>query len=76
MTDKASLAMSLRDNEVFQEALDNARNSALEALAVLPISEAEAFYSHQATIRVVDAIRSDLTAFISSGKPAKPPGIA
>jgi len=76
MIDKASLAMSLRDNEAFQEVLDIARSDALEALATLKIADADAFYTHQATVRVVDSIRSDLDAFIRAGKPAKPPGIA
>lgn len=76
MTDYAQLAQSLKDNEAFQRALDNSRSSALEALATMKRQDEQGFYDAQATVRVVDAIRSDLEQFIRAGKPKAPPGIA
>lgn len=72
----ASLAQSLKDNEAFQTALDDIRDDALEALATMPRDDEAAFYTKQATVRVVDDIRGNLDLFIRSGKSAKPPGLA
>jgi hypothetical protein len=72
----AQLAMSLRDNEVFQAALDNLRSGALEALAKVATSDQEAIHHQQAIVKVVDEIRSDLDAFIRTGKPRAKPGLA
>lgn len=72
----ASQAMSLRDNEAFQQALDNLRNGALEALVRAPATDADAIRDYQATVRVVDELRGDLDGFIRSGAPRKAPGIA
>lgn len=72
----AQQAMSLRDNEVFQMALDNLRNGALEALAKVSVSDAEAIHHQQAIVTVVDEIRSDIDAFIRTGAPKIKPGLA
>lgn len=74
--DYAQLAQSLKDNDAFQRALDNQRNSALERLATMPRSDEAAFYMAQSVVAVVDAIRADLDQFIRSGTPKPPPGIA
>lgn len=71
----AHLAQSLKDNEAFDTALTNARSSALEALATIKRDDEQGFYDAQATVRVVDAIRSDLEQFIRDGKLRSPPGI-
>jgi hypothetical protein len=72
----ASLAQSLKDNEAFQGALAQIRANALERLATLPHSEAEAFYSAQARVAVVDELRDNLEQFIRSGAEKKKPGLA
>jgi len=72
----AQQAASLRDNEAFQAALDNLRAGALEALARVAATDAEAIHAHQATVRVVDDLRGDIEAFIRSGLPRKAAGIA
>jgi hypothetical protein len=74
--DFAQLAQSLKDNEAFDKALTNIRNAALEHLAEMPHDDAHGFYAAQATVRVVDNIRSDLEAFIRNGAPKPKPGIA
>jgi hypothetical protein len=72
----ASLAASLRDNEAFNMALDNARNSALERLAVTEPTNTVAILANQAVVKVIDELRGDLEQFIRSGTPKKPAGIA
>lgn len=72
----AQLAMSLRDNEVFQMALDNLRNGAIEALVKVNATDTNAIHSYQATVRVVDELRADLDGFIRSGQPKTKAGIA
>lgn len=72
----AQLAMSLRDNEVFQMALDNLRNGAIEALVKVNATDTDAIHSYQATVRVVDELRADLEGFIRSGQPKTKPGLA
>lgn len=69
-------AMSLRDNEAFQRALNLLRANALEALVRVPATDVEAIRDYQATVRVVDQLRDDLEGFIRSGQPRKSPGIA
>jgi hypothetical protein len=72
----AQQAMSLRDNEVFQMALDNLRSGALEALATVSVTDEEAIHHQQAIVKVVDDIRGDLEAFIRTGTPRTKPGLA
>ena len=72
----ASLASSLRDNEAFQLALDNARNGALERLATTEPTNTVAILANQAVVKVIDELRGDLEQFIRSGTPRKPAGIA
>jgi hypothetical protein len=72
----ASLAQSLKDNEVFQQALTAIRDDALNALAAMPRSDEQAFYSAQARVAVVDDIRGNLDQFIRPGAAKKPPGLA
>lgn len=72
----AQQAMSLRDNEVFQLALDNLRNGAIEALVKVSATDTDAIHSYQATVRVVDELRADLDGFIRSGQTKKKPGLA
>lgn len=69
-------AMSLRDNEAFQTALDNMRRDAVEALVRVPATDTEAIRDYQATVKVVDDLRSDIEGFIRSGSPRKAVGIA
>ena len=66
----------LADNEVFQMALDNLRNGALEALAKVSVLDPEAIHHQQAIVTVVDEIRSDIEAFIRPGAPKVKPGLA
>lgn len=72
----ASQAQSLRDNEAFQQALDNLRSGALERLATVEATDIDAIHANQATVRVVDELRGDIEAFIRSGLPRKAAGIA
>lgn len=72
----ASLAMSLRDNEAFQQALTNTRTDALETLVLVNPAEHDQIIGLQATVKVVDNIRGNLEQFIRSGATKKPPGIA
>mgnify|MGYP001548180724 FL=1 len=72
----ASLASSLRDNEAFQLALDNARNGALERLTTTEPTNTVAILANQAVVKVIDELRGDLEQFIRSGTPRKPAGIA
>jgi hypothetical protein len=76
MTDYAALAQSLKDNEAFQRALDNIRTGALEALSTIDADDKNGILKAQATVAVVDDIRSNLDQFIRSGAPKKPAGIA
>lgn len=71
----ASLAQSLKDNEVFQQALTTIRDDALSALATMPRSDEEGFYSAQARAAVVDALRSNIEQVIRSGRPKSAPGL-
>lgn len=72
----AQQAMSLRDNEAFQAALDGIRNDALDALIRADATDAPAINKHQATVRVVDNLRADLDGFIRMGQPKTKPGLA
>lgn len=72
----ASLAASLKDNEAFQGALAGIRTSAMEALTTVDATNADTIREHQATVRVVDALRDQFETFIRSGRVPKPPGIA
>lgn len=76
MTDYAQLAASLKDNEAFQAALDNVRQSAIDHLCAADPDDKNSIIAMQATVRVVDDIRADLERFIRSGSPVKRPGIA
>lgn len=72
----AQLAMSLRDNEAFQLALDGIRSDALDALIRADATDALAINKHQATVRVVDNLRTDLDGFIRQGQAKAKPGLA
>lgn len=72
----AQQAMSLRDNDAFQMALDNIRNGAIEALVRADAADTQAIHSYQATVKVVDDLRADLDGFIRSGKSKAKPGLA
>lgn len=72
----AQQAMSLRDNEAFQAALDGIRTDALDALIRADATDALAINKHQATVRVVDNLRADLDGFIRMGQPKPKPGLA
>ena len=72
----ASQAISLRDNEVFQQALDRMRANALDKLAAINADDKNGILKHQATVSVVDDLRQDLELFIRSGQQPKKPGIA
>lgn len=72
----ASLAMSLKDNEAFQEALDTIRADALDTLATINPASTNAIIEQQAIVKVVDNLRGNLEQFIRSGKAPKPAGIA
>lgn len=68
-------AQNLKENEVFQLALDTMRSEALEALVRIEATEADLIRSHQARVRVVDDLRGNLEAFIRAGLPKKAHGI-
>jgi hypothetical protein len=72
----ASLAMSLRDNEAFQAALDSIRSGAIDALISVNADDKNSLLKAQATVGVVDDIRGNLDQFIRSGAAKKPAGIA
>ncbi len=72
----AQMAMSLRDNEVLQDAFAMLRANALEALATASPTDADAIRQYQATIRVVDELRDHLDGLIRSGGQKSRPGIA
>ena len=76
MTDLSAEAMSLRDNEAFQAALDGIRTAALEVLTTVDADDRNSLLKAQATVRVVDDIRADLEAFIQAGVAKRKPGIA
>ena len=69
MTDLSSEAMSLRDNEAFQAALDAIRSNALDTLITVDADDKNSLLKAQATVQVVDDIRDNLRAFIDAGKP-------
>lgn len=73
---RAQMAMSLRDNDVLQDAFTLLRTNAMEALAKADPVDADAIRQYQATIRVVDELREHLDGLIRSGAPKKPAGIA
>ena len=72
----ASLAQSLKDNEVFQEALRVIRSDALDGLANIDADDKNGIIKFQAIVKVADDLRGNIEQFIRSGKPSKPPGIA
>lgn len=76
MSNLAQQAISLRDNEAFQAALDNLKTGALDALARIDADDKNGILKLQATIAVVNDIRSDTEAFIRAGKPKGAPGLA
>jgi hypothetical protein len=76
MTDLASLAQSLKDNEAFQEALNLIREDARDKLGTVDPTSADTIREHQATIRVVDELRGNFEQMIRSGAAKKAPGIA
>lgn len=76
MTDYAALALSLKDNEAFQRALDKIKDGAIEALCTIDHDDAKGILKLQATIGVVNDIRDNLDAFVRQGKPKDKPGIA
>jgi hypothetical protein len=75
MTDFASLAQGLKDNEAFQAALDAIRENARDSLGTVAATDADAIRKHQATVQVVDDIRDNLVQMIRSGKPRSAPGL-
>lgn len=72
----ASLAQSLKDNEVFRLALNTIRSTALDGLARVDADDKNGIIKLQATVNVVDDLRGNLDQFIRSGQPKKPAGIA
>lgn len=72
----AAEANSLRENDAFQKALDGIKSQALDALVAINADDKNGIVRLQATVGVVDDIRSDLEQFIRSGAPKKPAGIA
>ena len=73
---RAQMAMSLRDNELLQDAFSTLRSNALEALAKCDATDADGIRQYQATIAVVDELREHLDGLIRSGATRKPAGIA
>jgi len=76
MADLSPQAMSLRDNEAFQAALDSLKTGALEALARIDADDTNGILKLQATVHVVDEIRDNLDGFIRSGVAKPKAGIA
>ena len=76
MADLANLAMSLRDNEAFQAALNSVRENAIDTLIGISADDKNGLLKAQATVAVVDDIRGNLEAFIRQGVVRAPAGIA
>lgn len=76
MANLANLAMSLRDNEAFQAALDSVRENAVDTLIGISADDKNGLLKAQATVAVVDDIRGNLEAFIRQGVPRAPAGLA
>lgn len=76
MADYANLAMSLRDNEAFQAALDAVRSTAIDTLIGIDADDKNGLLKAQATVNVVDDIRDNLEAFIRQGIVRAPAGLA
>lgn len=72
----ASLAHSLKDNEAFQQALNNIRAGAIEMLCSVDADDKNTLLKAQAMVNVVDAIRETLALNIREGEPKAAPGIA
>jgi len=72
----ASLASSLKDNEVFQKVLDNIKADAIEVLCSVDADDKNTLLKAQAMVNVVDAIRETLALNIREGEPKAAPGIA
>lgn len=73
---RAQMAMSLRDNEMFQEALAAIREDARDGLCRTPATDIEAIRDHQAIVKVVDEFRDRIDTAIRSGAAPKKAGIA
>lgn len=72
----ASLAMSLRDNEAFQKALEAQRTRARDALVAIDAADTLGILRLQATVKVIDELREDLEQFIRAAAHKAPAGIA
>ena len=72
----ASLASSLKDNEVFQKVLDNIKADAIEVLCSVDADDKNTLLKAQAMVNVVDAICETLALNIREGEPKAAPGIA
>lgn len=77
MTDDqiAHEAQSIKDNEAFQMAIGAMRRDAIEALIAVDATDADKIRDHQATVRVVDELRSSLEALIRKGQQPRAPGL-
>lgn len=70
---QASLASSLKDNELFQQLLATRRAEALEALSVMKRDDDDTFHQSQAMVRLVDGISGDIERFVREASAAKKP---
>jgi hypothetical protein len=68
-------AQNLRDNAAFTASLAAIRIHALEGLVRTPATDTEAIRDHQAKVKVVDDLLSNLDALIRAGQPKRKPGI-
>lgn len=69
MTDHAAQeAMSLRDNQYLQAALDTLRSTALEAMATVEPTDADTIRDHQATVRVIDGLRQRISVTLAEAE--------
>lgn len=73
---RAQMAMSLRDNPAFQDALASMRADAVEHLCAADPTNSDAIRTHQATVSVIDEFGQLLERYVRSGQPPKSPGLA
>jgi len=77
MTDEqiAREAQNIKDNEACQMAIGAMRRDAIEALIAVEATDADKIRDHQATVRVVDELQSNLEALIRKGQQPRAPGL-
>jgi hypothetical protein len=72
----AQLALSLRDNEAYQAALDAIRSDAIDTLVSVDPDDKNTILLNQATVKVVDDLKARIDQMIRSAAAKKKPGLA